>query len=143
MLGPTLFLSMLFSICLYALWRGGRDERLVATLCLVGTLATLLAVSPLSVRYQGVEHGLALVDLGVLAGFITVALTSQRFWPLWVAGFQLTTTFGHGLKAIDSNFLPYAYGVALQFWAYPILVILAVGTWRRSRRLRTSETAAR
>ena len=143
MLGPTLFMSMLFSICLYALWRGGRDERLVATLCLIGTLATLLAISPLSVRYQGVEHGLALVDLGVLAGFITVALTSQRFWPLWVAGFQLTTTFGHGLKAIDSNLLPQAYGAALQVWAYPILIVLAVGTWRRGRRLRAGQSEGR
>jgi len=143
MFGPTLFLSMLFCICLYALWRGGRDERLVASLCLIGTLATLLAISPLSVRYKGVEHGLALVDLAVLAGFVTVALTSQRFWPLWVAGFQLTTTFGHGLKAIDSNLLPQAYGASLQFWAYPILIILAVGTWRRQRRLRAIEPAAR
>jgi hypothetical protein len=135
MLGPLIFSALLFPICLYALWRGGRDERLVASLCLVGTLATMLAVSPVAVRYRGVEGGMALVDLGVLAGFVTVALTSQRFWPLWVAGFQLTTAFGHGLKAIDANLLPQAYGAALQFWAYPILIILAVGTWRRQRRL--------
>lgn len=142
MLGPVLFFSLLFSICLYALWRGGRDERSVACLCLVGTFATLLAISPLSVRYEGVERGLALVDLGVLAGFVTVALTSQRFWPLWVAGFQLTTAFGHGLKMLDSHLLPQAYGAALQFWAYPILIVLAVGTWRRSRRLRATGTTA-
>jgi hypothetical protein len=135
MLGPLIFSALLFPICLYALWRGGRDERLVASLCLAGTLATMLAVSPLAIRYRGVEGGLALVDLGVLAGFVTVALTSQRFWPLWAAGFQLTTAFGHGLKAIDANLLPQAYGAALQFWAYPILIILAVGTWRRQRRL--------
>jgi hypothetical protein len=143
MLGPVLFLSLLFSICLYALWRGGRDERLVALLCLLGTFATLLAVSPLSERYEGVENGLALVDLGVLAGFVTVALTSQRFWPLWVAGLQLTTAFGHGLKAIDSHLLPQAYGAALQFWAYPILIILAAGTWRRQRRLSAGDPATR
>jgi hypothetical protein len=143
MLGPLIFSAMLFPVCLYALWRGGRDERLVASLCLIGTLATMLAVSPLTVRYQDVERGIALVDLGVLAGFVTVALTSQRFWPLWVAGFQLTTAFGHGLKAIDSDLLPQAYGAALQFWAYPILIILAVGTWRRQRRLRGIGSAAR
>jgi hypothetical protein len=143
MLGPVLFLSLLFSICLYALWRGGRDERLVALLCLLGTFATLLAVSPLSERYEGVENGLALVDLAVLAGFVTVALTSQRFWPLWVAGLQLTTACGHGLKAIDSHLLPQAYGAALQFWAYPILIILAAGTWRRQRRLSAGDSATR
>jgi hypothetical protein len=143
MFGPLLFSATLFPICLYALWRGGRDERLVAILCLIGTLATMLAVSPLSVRYQGVERGMALVDLGVLAGFVTVALTSQRFWPLWVAGFQLTTAFGHGLKALDSNLLPFAYGAALQVWAYPILIVLAVGTWRRRRRMRLAESVTR
>ncbi len=143
MLGPLIFSAMLFPVCLYALWRGGRDERLVASLCLIGTLATMLAVSPLSVRYRGVEGGMALVDLGVLAGFVTVALTSQRFWPLWVAGFQLTTAFGHGLKAIDSDLLPQAYGAALTVWAYPILIVLAVGTWRRRRRLRAGISAAR
>ena len=143
MFGALIFSALLFPICLYALWRGGRDERIVAGLCLAGTLATMLAVSPLSVRYRGVEGGMALVDLAVLAGFVTVALTSQRFWPLWVAGFQLTTAFGHGLKAIDSNLLPQAYGAALQFWAYPILIILAVGTWRRQRRLRQAGSAAR
>lgn len=143
MFGPILFSAMLFPICLYALWRGGWDERMVASLCLIGTLATMLAVAPLSGRYQSVEGGMALVDLAVLAGFVTIALTSQRFWPLWVAGLQLTTALGHGLKALDSDLLPQAYGAALQVWAYPILIILAVGTWRRQRRLRASEPAPR
>jgi hypothetical protein len=65
----------------------------------------------------------------VLAGFITVALRSKRFWPLWVAGLQLTTSLGHFLKGVDQDLLPRAYGAALQFWSYPILIILAVGTF--------------
>ena len=76
-----------------------------------------------------------LVDLGVLAGFVVVALRSERFWPLWVAGLQLTTSIGHLLKGVDQDLLPRAYGAALQFWSYPILVILAVGTYRSHRRL--------
>jgi len=76
-----------------------------------------------------------IVDLGVLAGFVTVALRSKRFWPLWVAGLQLTTSLGHILKGIDPDLLPRAYGAALQFWSYPILLILAVGTFRTQRRL--------
>ena len=75
-----------------------------------------------------------LVDFAVLAGFVTVALRSNRFWPLWVAGLQLTTSIGHVLKGIDQDLLPRAYGAALQFWSYPILIILAVGTFRRHRR---------
>jgi hypothetical protein len=136
MFGPFVFAPLLLAVCLYALWRGGADERIVAITCLAGTAATMLAVSPLRQRYAGVEEGLLLVDLAVLAGFITVALRSKRFWPLWVAGLQLTTSLGHFLKGIDQDLLPRAYGAALQFWSYPILLILAVGTFRSHQRLR-------
>jgi len=135
MLGASIFIPMLFAVCAYAWWRGGADERIIAITCLVGTAATLLVISPLRQRYAGVEEGLLLVDLAVLAGFIAVALRSNRFWPLWVAGLQLTTSIGHVLKAIDQDLLPRAYGAALQFWSYPILIILVLGTYRRHRRL--------
>jgi len=96
----------------------------------------MFVISPLRLRYSGVEEGLLFVDLAVLAGFITVALRSKRFWPLWVAGLQLTTSLGHILKGIDQDLVPYAYGAALQFWSYPILIVLAIGTFRTQQRLR-------
>jgi hypothetical protein len=136
MFGPYIFGPLLLAVCIYAWFRGGGDERAVAATCLAGTLATMLVISPLRDRYAGVEAGLMMVDLGVLAGFITVALRSKRFWPLWVAGLQLTTSLGHFLKGVDQDLLPKAYGAALQFWGYPILLILAVGTFRSHRRLR-------
>jgi hypothetical protein len=134
MFGPFIFGPLLLAVCIYALWRGGADERVVALTCLAGTAATMLVISPLRQRYTGVEEGLLLVDLAVLAGFITVALRSKRFWPLWIAGLQLTTSIGHVLKGIDQDLLPRAYGAALQFWSYPIVIILAVGTYRRHRK---------
>jgi hypothetical protein len=56
----------------------------------------------------------------------------------FVPGLQLTTSIGHILKGVDQDLLPRAYGAALQFWSYPILVILAVGTYRSHRRLQQS-----
>jgi len=140
MFGPYIFIPLLAAVCLYALWRGGKDERVVAACCMIGTGATLLVVSPLRQRYASLEEGLLFVDLAVLAGFITVALRSKRFWPLWVAGLQLTTSVGHMLKGVDQELLPRAYGAALQFWSYPILLLLAVGTYRFHRT--QSRTAA-
>ena len=135
MFGALIFIPLLAAVCFYAWLRGGSDERIVAATCLAGTVATLLSISPLHQRYSGVEEGLMLVDLAVLVGFVVVALRSDRFWPLWVAGLQLTTSIGHLLKGIDQELLPRAYGAALQFWSYPILLVLAVGTYRRHRRL--------
>lgn len=136
MFGPFIFGPLLLAVCIYAWWRGGADERIVAATCLAGTAATMLAISPLQHRYAGVEGGLLLVDIAVLAAFVIVALRSDRFWPLWVAGLQLTTSTGHLLKGIDQELLPRAYGAALQFWSYPILLILVVGTYRRHQRVR-------
>jgi hypothetical protein len=72
--------------------------------------------------------------LGVFAVFVAIALQSSRFWPLWVAGLQLTTILGHILKAVQLSLLPIAYAGALRFWSYPILLILAIGTWRTHQR---------
>ena len=73
----------------------------------------------------------------VFAIFTLVALRSDRFWPLWISGLQLTATLGHALKAIEFDLVPIAYAVSLRFWSYPILIILAVGTWRSRQRLRS------
>ena len=131
-----IYWAILLAICGYALWRGQRDERIVAGICLVASVASFLSLTQWHDRYSNVEYRLLLVDIVTLASFVAVALQSKRFWPLWVAGLQLTTSMGHMLKAIDSSLIPVAYGAALRMWAYPILIILAVGTWRSHRRSR-------
>ena len=135
-MAPTVFRIFLALVVLYALARGSRDERQVAIICLVGAVATTLALPPLAERFASVEQPVLIVDLFVFAGFLAVALRSERFWPLWVAGLQLTTIMGHLLKGVDSQLLPRAYAASLNFWAYPIVLILGIGTWRGQRRTR-------
>jgi nicotinamide riboside transporter PnuC len=138
----TAFRVLLPLVTLYAFLRGGRDEQYVGVICVAGMVLTHLAISPLAGRFESVELPVFAVDLAVLAGFLMVAFRSTRFWPLWVAGLQLTTVLGHFLKGIDNHLLPRAYGVALGFWAYPILLILAVGVWRNERRARAERRQA-
>src|SRR6478752_3156315 len=137
-----IFRALLLSVCVYALWRGRNEERTVALICLGATLASRLAFSPLSVRYSSVEGGLLVIDLVVLASFVAVALRLRRFWPLWVAGLQLTTSMAHLMKAIDDSLLPMAYGAAIALWSYPILIILAGGTWRGHQRRKEGNPVA-
>lgn len=131
---PSLFKIVLVAVVLFAILRGGRDERAVALLCLAGTAGTFLVLSPLGDRFANIEIGVFAIDLVLLCGFVAVALRSCRFWPLWVAGLQLTTLCGHVFKTINIDLLPQAYAAALYFWSYPILLILAVGTWRGYKR---------
>lgn len=136
MLGAPIYLTILILSCGYALWRGDRDARIIAITCCLATLATHFAIAPLRERYASVEEGLILVDGLTLLVFVLVALRSPRFWPLWVAGLQLTAAIAHLLKAFHLELLPQAYGAALAFWSYPILIILAVGAYRSHRRAR-------
>lgn len=128
-----IFLAILLMTCGYALWRGRSDERIVASICLLATIATRFAISPLAGRYTSLELGLLAIDMLMLAAFVAIALRSERFWPLWVAGLQLTNSLSHLLKAIELDLLPVAYRAAAVFWSYPILLVLAIGTWRGQR----------
>jgi hypothetical protein len=144
MLNPHLYWIILSLVSGYAFLRGRLDERLAATVCIIATIITWLFNSPLNQRFSGVEPGVFAADVLALVGFTAVALRSDRFWPLWVAGLQLTTTLAHVLKAINLELLPQAYAAAARFWVYPIFLIIVIGTWRshhRSLRERRTRTA--
>lgn len=134
MLRVILFDILLFTACGYGLLRGKQEERLIAIVCILANFASYALVGPVKLSYLRVESGVLIVDLIALAVFTYVALRSDRFWPLWVSGLQLTTSIGHLLKVIEPDLLPLAYAAALRFWSYPILIILALGTWRGHRR---------
>ena len=133
-MAPNFFRVLLALVAVYAFLRGSRDERQVGVVLVVGVVATTLVLSPVAHRFSGLESSVMYVDIAVFLGFLWVALRSERFWPLWIAGLQLTTILGHILKAVDVHLFSRAYGAALMFWGYPIVLILAIGTWRGRRR---------
>lgn len=136
MIRLILYNLLLFGACGYAFWRGRADARIVATGFFVGNFVTFAMRSQMSGGYSSLETGIFAVDVACFLAFTYAAMISDRFWPLWVSGLQLTTSFAHVLKAIDSSLLPLAYAAALRFWGYPILIILAIGAWRSRQRLR-------
>jgi hypothetical protein len=129
MIRLIIFNVLLFGSCGYALLKGTRDAKVVAVTTLVASMASYVLVS----RYTGVEFGVLAVDILVLVAFTAVALSSDRFWPMGIAGLQLTTTLGHGLKALDHQMVPIAYAVSLRFRSYPIQIILIIAVWRSLR----------
>ena len=126
-----LYNALLIGACGYAWLRGQRDERITAATCVAATVASFALVTEL--RFSGLEIGVLAVDLATLGVFVAVALRSERFWPLWVSGLQLTASISHLLKLVEPKLMPFAYAAAEAAWSYPILIILAIGTWRVGR----------
>lgn len=128
------FWLLLLVSCSYALWRGGKYERIAAMVFVAATILSLLGSPPREVRYVGIQTRDLIVDTGVLLALLAIALISDRFWPLWVAGLQLVDSMSHVMKAIDPQLVPMVYGAAERFWSFPILLILLLGTWRQHKR---------
>ena len=129
------YFFLLASCCGYAFWRGRGDVRIAAAVCLLATAVTNLVLhSPLDSHRQ-LETGVLAIDVLVFGAFVWLALSSQRFWPLWVAGLQLTSLLAHLARVSGIDLLPVAYAAAERFWSYPILIIIAVGAARQHRRL--------
>ena len=139
-----LFWLLLLVSCGYALWRGRKYERIAALVFVTATIVSILGHSPLRGRYVEIEASDLIVDSAVLFAVVAIALVSDRFWPLWVAGLQLVDSMSHLMKAIDASLLPTVYGAAERFWSYPILLILFIGAWRQQHRPKSAlETPGR
>lgn len=134
-----LFWTLLIVTCGYALWRGRKYEKIAASVFIAASLLSVIARAGPDGTYIGIERGDLVIDVAVLAATVAIALVSDRFWPLWVAGLQLTITMSHMMKALSPDLMPLAYAAAERFWAYPTLLILFVAVWRQHRRSRGRE----
>ena len=94
---------MLILICGFAFRRGRRYERIGAAICLGGSAATLFVHALSRVDYVGIAQETWRSISPFWQDFVAIALRSDRFWPLWIAGFQLTSSTAHLMKAIDQS----------------------------------------
>jgi hypothetical protein len=132
-----IYWTILLLTCGYALAKGCKYERIAAGVFLTATIVTVIDHVLLHIQYQSIDVGEVLVDVAVLISVVAIALLSDRFWPLWIAGLQLVGSMAHILKAITGDLSPWTYAAAERFWSYPMLVILFIGVWRQHQRTRT------
>jgi hypothetical protein len=124
------FYLLLTGVVLLAVFRGRKDERQAAAICVIGTALTVHAGDALPLRFQTFDVLAFVVDVGVFLSFLAIALRSERYWPLWVTGLQLTAITIHPMMAVSPGLAGKVFGAALAFWSYPILILIAIGTWR-------------
>lgn len=131
----VLYLTLLSMTCSYALWRGGLPERLAASIILAAVAASVLVASSYRGAFAQREIGIFLVDLAMFGAVTMLALRAERFWPLCMAallglGLQLQLL---SMVAPESGRQVYKVLHALN--AYPVLLLLAIGTRRHRHRL--------
>ena len=68
------------------------------------------------------------IDIVVLLAFIHLTLKSDRFWPMWVTAFQLLAVTIHTIVMVVPQITPWAFATGAVFWAYPMLLTLAIGS---------------
>jgi hypothetical protein len=136
MLRHALFDIALLAICAFVLFRGSMPERLGAAVALAGTALTIAMASTFPSRFRHIETGVMIVDALTFLAFTWLALRSNRFWPIWVAGLQGATIIMHLTRLMVPEVMPRAYMDAVALWSYPILALLLIGAIRHRRRLK-------
>lgn len=120
---------------------GGRPEKLGGLVMVLGAVSSAIVVADIQTRFQGIELGLLLADLGMLGALIVLMLNSTRFWPIWANSFQLAAIITHIAAALMPKPVADAYAVLQGFWAYPILATLLLGTYGYRRSLTMPDSA--
>ncbi len=113
--------------CGYAVVRGTGAEYVGVAIITVGSLATLAVGQLVETTWTEMEVGIFVVDIVVLAALVCLAFKSDRFWPLWAAAFQLLAVTIHTAIMAAPQITPWAFATGAVFWAYPMLLVLAIG----------------
>jgi hypothetical protein len=129
------FRILLALCCGYAWWKGGGPERTAATVYFAGVVLTHVARTTSGIWWNSVEAGVFAGDVAVFCGLLGVALTAERFWPLWLTALLLLGTTGHVVKMADPSLIRWGYAFIIAVWSYPILGLIVFGTWNHRRRL--------
>ena len=74
-----------------------------------------------------------LVDLATFAAMYVIAGLSERWWPIWVAAFQLNSVVAHIASAITPTFSALVYQGYEGLWAVPGQLVMVFGIYRDRR----------
>lgn len=129
------YLALLVACCTYAAVWGGAPERIGSAVVAANAVLSFMLVSAPASRFQGIERGIFVVDVLAFLAFVVLALRANRFWPIWVSGLLGLGVLGHLARWAGPDVIPWAYAVILSIWSYPILAIIAIGTFNHRRRV--------
>lgn len=126
------WLVLLF-VCSYAIGRGGRPERVGAAINLLACFATVALRLTFTSAWFPAALSILIVDIAVTGCFYWLAVTTDRFWPIWAFGFASSALLASVAGALLPKVELLAYHTGLGIYANLALVALALGTFRLPR----------
>lgn len=83
--------------------------------------------------WRGLNPLLFASDGFYFLGLVVLALTSQRYWPIWSAGFALSAVLTHFGPLLDPYSDPRLYRGLATIWQLPIFATMVIGIARDRR----------
>jgi hypothetical protein len=106
---------------------GGKTGKVAAVIFFAANSMSIWATS-ISPDWQGTSYAMMLVDSLCFFALMALAMTSNRYWPIWALGLQLISVLTHVATIIDPTIFPGIYDSLSGFWSIPILLVMVWGT---------------
>lgn len=129
MIVALFFWGLLISCCGFAAAYGGRAGRQVSISYLVAVVATIPA-SLINPDWSNPQHAVLAVDVLLLIALAWIALRSDRWFPIWFAGFHLVAVVSHLASLVAAGFVAEVYFIFQSVWTLPMLLTLVIGVAR-------------
>lgn len=100
---------------------------------IIGSLSSLAVGKVLGTPWTSMEEEIFAIDIIGLLALINLTLKSDRFWPMWATAFQLLAVTIHTAVMVAPQITPWAFATGAVFWAYPMLLALAIGSFEHSQ----------
>jgi hypothetical protein len=105
----------------------------IAIACLVGTLATF--GTNVFIGFIESQLYILMIDCTILLVLIRVIQFSDRYWPIWFAGFHIISVCSQISYIVFPARIPALYDQLSGFWAVPALGTAAIGAWMDRKRI--------
>jgi len=112
-----------------AIVRGGWPERSAAGAMVVAWFGSAFVQNTHQVF--GPQVGITVVDLMLLVLLVTIALVSDRWWPMWAAAFHGLGVLLHLAMLVDAKVKGRAYFIAATMFSFLTVLALFIGGLRR------------
>ena len=129
MIVALLFWGLLLACCGFASAYGGWAGRAVSLAYLLAVLATIPA-SLVDTDWSDPQLAVLGVDAALLAALIWTALRSDRWFPVWFAGFHLVAVISHVASILAPGYAAKVYFIFQSIWTVPMLMTLVIGVAR-------------